>query len=136
MHPTFPAGHATTAIAACTLLKIVFDEDALFTDIVAPDPLDLAELASVTHVGQTVGGEINKLAANICDFRTAAGVHFLDDNRAISVGEEIAEVIFLDMIRRTGVCDRVSCSYRNMAGDVRVLSNDIDQRANRMSPAS
>lgn len=119
MHPTFPAGHATSAIAVCTLLKILFSDGEM------PMPMQIDTATTlVPYAGgdtMTVHGELNKLAMNVADGRTMAGVHFIDDNRAVSLAEAVAEQVFLDAAREsrgTGL----SCSYTNMAGEVVTLN--------------
>lgn len=118
-HPTFPAGHGTSAIAACTMLKIVFDSDAILTNLVGPNE-DGSQLVNVP--GElTVVGELNKLASNVGSGRTCAGVHFWEDNIPVSLGEMVAESVFLSAIAQCP--DPISCSYKNMQGNTVVLSN-------------
>lgn len=92
MHPSYGAGHATVAGACTTILKAFFETDAEFpapkTIVTRPDGstklVDSAE-------SLTVGGEINKLAANIAIGRDGAGVHYRSDyTKSMSLGEAVA----------------------------------------------
>lgn len=75
MHPSYGAGHATVAGACVTILKALFDT--------GHSPADW-------H-GLTVGGELNKLAANIGIGRNAAGVHYRSDyTKSLALGEAVA----------------------------------------------
>jgi len=88
-HPAYPAGHATFIGAGVTILKALFNENFVIPNPVAPNenndaliPLDM-EL--------TVGGELNKLAANISLGRDHAGVHYRSDGaEGMNLGEEVA----------------------------------------------
>lgn len=98
-HPSYPAGHATIAGACATILKAFFDED-----FVIPDPVEATAdgLALDPWTGDElkVGGEINKLAANISLGRDAAGVHYRSDGiQGMAAGEQIAIAILKDYSR-------------------------------------
>jgi hypothetical protein len=92
-HPAYGAGHATVAGACVTVLKAWFDES-----FVIPNPLqaNAAGTGLVPYVGVDagrimVGGELNKVAANISLGRNAAGVHWRSDyTESIKLGEQIA----------------------------------------------
>jgi hypothetical protein len=89
-HPSYGAGHATVAGACITVLKAWFDDS-----FVLPNPVvaDAAGLSLVPYSGPslTVGGELNKLAANIAIGRNGAGVHYRSDySESIRLGEELA----------------------------------------------
>jgi PAP2 superfamily len=90
-HPSYGAGHATVAGACVTILKAWFDES-----FVLPGPVLQADAAGTALVPVaspplTVGGELNKLAANIAIARNAAGVHWRSDyTESILLGEHIA----------------------------------------------
>ena len=90
-HPAYGAGHATVAGACVSILKAWFDES-----FVLPGPVFEADAAGTTLVpiaspALTVGGELNKLAANIAIGRNAAGVHWRSDyTESLRLGEEIA----------------------------------------------
>jgi hypothetical protein len=93
IHPAYGAGHATVAGACVTILKAFFDES-----YVLPTPYwePNADGTALVNIGApppqlTVGGELNKLAANISLGRNAAGVHWRSDyTQSLSLGEEIA----------------------------------------------
>jgi hypothetical protein len=96
-HPSYAAGHAAIAGACATLLKAFFDETALVADPVAPDG-DGQGLVPYTGTSLTVGGELNKLAANISFGRDHAGVHYRSDGVAgMNLGEAVATGVLRDM---------------------------------------
>lgn len=91
-HPSYGAGHATVAGACVTILKAWFDDS-----FVIPNPL--VPNAGGTALGPapagtpplTVGGELNKIAANIAIARNGAGVHWRSDyTESLKLGEEIS----------------------------------------------
>jgi hypothetical protein len=89
-HPSYPAAHAVNAGACATILKAFFDET-----YVIPDPVeataDGARLEPWRGSALTLGGEIEKLAANIALARNAAGVHFRSDSiEGLKLGEDVA----------------------------------------------
>ena len=96
-HPAYGAGHATVAGACVTILKAWFKESARLVDIgLAPvQPADDG-LSLVPYVGSdagdmTVGGELNKVAANVALGRNTAGVHWRSDGtESMKLGEQIA----------------------------------------------
>lgn len=106
MHPSYGAGHATVAGACVTILKAFFDCDQ-FLDIsengqefkISSTPgqhafvpnEDGQSLETVLTNPLSVGGELNKLAANISIGRNWAGVHYFSDyEQSLYMGEEIA----------------------------------------------
>lgn len=94
-HPAYPAGHAAIAGACCTVLKAFFRES-----FVIPAPVEASadglSLDPWTGDDLTLGGEINKLAANVSLGRDAAGVHYRSDGiEGIYAGEQVA----IDMLR-------------------------------------
>jgi hypothetical protein len=92
-HPAYGAGHATVAGACVTILKAFFDESYILpTPYWEPNAAGNALVAIGAPPFQlTVGGELNKLAANIALGRNAAGVHWRSDyTQSIRLGEEIA----------------------------------------------
>lgn len=93
MSPSYQSGHATVAGACVTVLKAWFDERAVLADPVVPTP-DGTALMPYTGPDAdclTVGGELNKLAANIGAGRACSGVHYRSDNtEAYRLGERIA----------------------------------------------
>jgi hypothetical protein len=89
-HPAYGAGHATVAGACVTILKAWFDENAVITSPVIPDSTGQV-LVPYTGETLTVGGELNKIAANVALGRNMAGVHWRSDaTESMKLGEEIA----------------------------------------------
>lgn len=98
-HPAYPAGHAVVAGACCTVLKAVFNEDFIF-----PDPVqataDGQALETWTGADLTLGGELNKLAANVSLGRDTAGVHYRSDGiEGLKLGEQVALSMLADETR-------------------------------------
>ena len=97
-HPSYGSGHATVAGACVTILKAWFDESW-----VLPNPVNVSAdgLSLVPYTGTeqlTVGGELNKLAANIGIGRNAAGVHWRSDFwESAKLGETVALSILTDV---------------------------------------
>ncbi|MER5610041.1 vanadium-dependent haloperoxidase [Micromonospora tulbaghiae] len=98
-HPSYTAGHATVAAAAATVLKAWFDETAPLADPVQADATGTALVPyEGADAGQlTVGGELNKLAANIAVGRNIAGVHYRSDYSASS---RLGEALAIEILRR------------------------------------
>ncbi len=96
-HPAYGAGHATVAGACVTILKAWFKESTKLADL-GVTPVQPADdgLSLVTYTGAdagelTVGGELNKIAANIALGRNIAGVHWRSDaTESLKLGEQIA----------------------------------------------
>jgi hypothetical protein len=116
-HPAYGAGHATVAGACVTVLKAWYDEDASLGTVLvsAQNAANQKEPGSVLGLLQpglrtgpdtyaaptaytgadaakiTVGGELNKVAANVAMGRSMGGVHWRTDNtRSLRLGEAIA----------------------------------------------
>lgn len=98
-HPAYGAGHATVAGACVTILKAWFDEDQLIQDLAKPmkakvpndGGTDLVDYSGPDAGGLTVGGELNKVAANIAIGRNMAGVHWRSDYlESVKLGERVA----------------------------------------------
>ncbi|WP_407309582.1 vanadium-dependent haloperoxidase [Desulfosporosinus sp. SB140] len=94
-HPAYPAGHSASIGACVTMLKAFFKES-----FVIPNPVmasaDGLSLLPYTGPALTVGGELNKLAANLSLARSFAGVHWRSDNQGVYLGENIAIGILED----------------------------------------
>jgi membrane-associated phospholipid phosphatase len=95
-HPSYPAGHACFIGACVTVLKALFKET-----FVIPAPVqasaDGLSLLPYSGPGLTVGGELNKLAANIALGRDTAGVHWRTDGiEGLNLGEAVAIGILED----------------------------------------
>jgi membrane-associated phospholipid phosphatase len=102
LHPAYGSGHATVAGACVTVLKAWFDESWTLPDPVIPDA---AGTALLPYTGPdadrlTVGGELDKVAANIATGRNMAGVHWRTDyNEAVRLGEAVAIGVLRDQVR-------------------------------------
>jgi hypothetical protein len=101
-HPAYGAGHATVAGACTTILKAWFKESTPISSLTTPVEPTTDGLATVPYVGSdagqmTVGGELNKIAANVALGRNAAGVHWRSDaTESLKLGEQIAIGILKD----------------------------------------
>ena len=97
LHPSYPSGHAAVAGACTTVLKAFFNEALPLPDTVEPTSNGLA-LRPYRSAPLTVGGELDKLAANIALGRNAAGIHWRSDATAgLRLGEEVALGVMADM---------------------------------------
>jgi hypothetical protein len=97
LHPSAPAGHATVAGCAVTLLKAFFDEDFVIGSPVKPDATGTT---LVPYLGPplTVGGELNKIGFNVAIGRNIAGVHARSEaTLSMKLGEQVAIEILRDM---------------------------------------
>jgi hypothetical protein len=91
-HPAYPSGHAAIAGACVTVLKALFDEKRELRFPIQPtrDGKDWEDLDR-TLPRPTVGGELNKLAANIAMGRNFAGIHWRSDaEQGLRLGESVA----------------------------------------------
>lgn len=98
LHPSYPAAHATIAGACVTVLKALFDES-----FVIPEPMvalvDGSSLVPYTDQPLTVGGELNKAAANVALARDTAGVHWRSDSlTGLLLGEQVAISLLKDLV--------------------------------------
>lgn len=105
-HPSWPAGHATVAGAAVTVLKAMLschDENNLAkpwseTVYVSNDGTNLDVTQSVPDM--TVVSELNKLASNVALGRDWAGVHYrCDGDSGIIAGEDFAITYLQDVAK-------------------------------------
>ncbi len=91
-HPAYPSGHAAIAGACVTVLKALFDEKREIRFPIQPtrDGKDWEDLDR-TLPRPTVGGELNKLAANVAVGRNIAGIHWRSDaEQGLRLGESVA----------------------------------------------
>jgi len=102
-HPAYGAGHATVAGACVTILKAWFKETTRLVDIgldpeqPTDDGLSLVPYAGSDAGDLTVGGELNKIGANVALGRNTAGVHWRSDAaESFKLGEAIAIGILKD----------------------------------------
>jgi len=97
LHPSYGAGHATVAGACVTILKALFDESYVIPNPRVPDPADPTSLVPYDGPPLTVGGELNKLAANVATGRNFAGIHWRSDySESVRLGEAVALSILHD----------------------------------------
>ncbi|HUG82381.1 MAG TPA: vanadium-dependent haloperoxidase, partial [Bryobacterales bacterium] len=99
LHPAYGAGHATVAGACVTIVKAFFDESYVIPDpvVATRDGLSLMPYRGPGWDKMTVGGELNKLAANVGIGRNFAGIHWRTDYSAsIRLGEAVAISILRD----------------------------------------
>jgi hypothetical protein len=95
-HPSYPAGHACMVGAGVTMLKAFFNESFILPHPVSASSDGLSLLPYSGH-SLTIGGELNKLAANIALGRDAAGVHWRSDGtEGLKLGEAVAIGILQD----------------------------------------
>ncbi len=95
-HPSYPAGHAAISGACVTVLKWFFKES-----FVLPNPVVASDDGTAVNAyagALTVGGELDKLAANIAIGRNIAGVHYWSDGiQGMYLGEQVALAFLSDM---------------------------------------
>ena len=127
MHPSYGAGHATVAGACITILKAFFDESLPFSNLADPVVPNTDGTALTPYTGDdagsmTVGGELNKLAANMSIGRNFAGIHYRSDYwSSLTLGESAA-IRFLRQQRRAFV-ERGSFRLTRFNGkEIRILS--------------
>ena len=92
-HPAYGAGHATVAGACVTILKAWFDESFVIPDPVVAneDGFSLVPYKGPDAGSLTLGGELDKVAANIAIGRNMGGVHWRSDyEESLKLGEAIA----------------------------------------------
>ena len=100
-HPSYPAAHAVIAGACATVLKACLDEKHVIPEpvVAAADGLSLEPWKGEPL---TVGGELDKLAANIAIGRNLAGVHWRSDGvEGLRLGEAVA-IELLSEVTLTG----------------------------------
>ncbi len=96
LHPSYPSGHATAAGAAATILKWFFDDSTPISQLATPLMTTDDGSKPVAYTGadaaqMTVGGEINKLGANVGFGRVFSGIHWRQDIvQGMLLGEQIA----------------------------------------------
>jgi hypothetical protein len=100
-HPSYPAGHAVIAGACATVLKACLDESHVLPEPVVASA-DGLTLQPWKGADLTVGGELEKLAANTALGRNFAGVHWRSDGiEGLKLGEEVA-IRVLEELSYTG----------------------------------
>ena len=99
LHPSYGAGHATVAGACVTMLKALFDESYVIPNPVVPsaDGTSLVPYTGPDAGNLTIGGELNKVAANVAVGRNFAGIHWRSDYaESLKLGEAITISILRD----------------------------------------
>jgi len=96
------------------MLKAFFSESFIIPKPVVASP-DGLSLLPYSGPPLTVGGELNKLAANIALGRDAAGVHYRSDMLGILLGEKTAIGILQDY-RNTYNEDFIGFSFTKFDG--------------------
>jgi hypothetical protein len=104
-HPSYGQGHGTVAGACATIVKAWFDDTATLTSIpgisisqASEDGFSLVPYTAVDRDQLTIGGEMNKLAANIAIGRNHAAVHWRYDYAdSLPLGEAVAISMLQDM---------------------------------------
>jgi membrane-associated phospholipid phosphatase len=95
-HPAYGAGHATVAGACTTILKAWFNESFVIPNAVVTDSTGQI-LTPYVGTPLTVGGELNKIAANVANSRNIAGVHWRSDStQSLLLGERVAISLLRD----------------------------------------
>lgn len=126
-HPAYGAGHATVAGACVTVLKAWFDEDAVIPNPVVPtaDGLMLVPYTGPDANRLTVGGELNKVAANIAIGRNHAGVHWRSDYfDSVRLGERVAICILFN--QRKDYNEDWSWTFTSFDGEtVKITKNGV-----------
>ncbi len=110
LHPSYAAGHATIAGACVTILKAWFNENFVLPNPVVPNREGTALLSYTgSDAGQlTVGGELNKLAANVSMGRNAAGIHWLSDHHeSLRLGEKVG----IQLLQEVKACYNESFAF-------------------------
>lgn len=98
-HPSYPSAHACTAGACATVLKAFFNQEFVIPNAVAANAAGDA-LEPWRGGALTLGGEFEKLAANIAFGRHAGGVHYRSDSMAgLYAGEANALALLSDYSR-------------------------------------
>jgi hypothetical protein len=98
-HPAYPAGHATISGACATILKAFFKEDFVLPNPKVPN-INGSALVDYSGPALTLGGEVNKLAANVSFGRDFAGIHWRSDGiEGLRLGEQVALRLLQDAAR-------------------------------------
>ncbi len=96
-HGSYPGGASSSASVQATLLKAFFDETFVIPNPLQPDPSDPSQLIPYVGPPLTVGGELNKLAANLGQGRNWAGIHWRSDAASsLPHAEQVALALLRD----------------------------------------
>jgi len=139
MHPAYGAGHATSAGACVTILKAFLNERYPWPGrVVVPDRdgTSLVDYTGPDAGALTIGGELDKLAANIALGRSAAGVHWRSDyTEAVRYGEGVALAVPREhsiLFNETGHFTVESFDGRTL----RIERGELEDVTERSSPPS
>jgi len=145
MNPSYGAGHATVAGGCVTMLKAFFhtverDQNNRAQAVAWPDALPVVESSTdgsaLRHIDRneklTIGGELNKLAANISTARSMAGIHFYSDYyESIRMGERVATGLLIEQMKQYN--EPVEMDFESFDGDhVHILKVDYDSADSRV----
>ncbi len=97
-HPAYPGGHSCFIAAGATVLKAFVNEDYVFVDPKVANN-NGSELLSYTASNLTLGGELNKLIANVTHARDGAGMHWRSDGVGNLIGEAVGIATLADYTR-------------------------------------
>lgn len=114
VHPSYPAGHASSVGATVTVLKALYRGDFVLTGnkVASADGSRLLDYPGPL----TVEGELNKLAANVALGRDTAGVHYRSDGvEGLLQGERVA-LAFLAELRETLPASFAGFTLRTFSG--------------------
>jgi len=114
-HSAYPSGHATFVGAGITVIKAFIDENWIIPNPVVPSE-DGQLLVPYTGAVLTVGGELNKLAANVAIGRNFAGVHWRTDAME---GNFMGERVAIEMLRDLKACyvEKAEISFTSLTGE-------------------
>lgn len=124
-HPSYGAGHATVAGACVTILKAWYDENTPMPRPVVPtsDGTALVPYTGPDANTLTVGGELNKVAANIAIGRNGAGVHWRSDYfDSIRLGERVAVCVLAN--QRNDYNEDYSFTFTSFDGSTIRITED------------
>jgi membrane-associated phospholipid phosphatase len=97
-HPAYPGGHSSFAAAGATVLKAFVNEDYVIPNPMQPNR-NGSQLQPWTGAPLTIGGELNKLVANVTHARDGAGMHWRTDGIGNLIGEAVAIALLRDYSR-------------------------------------
>lgn len=98
IHPSYPGGHAAIGGACVTVMKALFNEEAVVPSCYVPSS-DGLSLIPADGLGLTLGGELDKLASNVAMGRNFAGIHYRSDLVAgLQLGEAVATAFLQDQV--------------------------------------
>lgn len=140
-HPSFPAGHSCIAGACVTILKalsathhangtkITWTEAAAnraafaLEEVNNTDPTKLRP--KMRDEGETINGELNKLASNIGLGRDFSGVHYRADS---DCGMKIGEAVGIEFLRSQTACyypqalrGRIRMALEKFNGEIEII---------------